>query len=205
MKVYGITQSSLAPERDLSDTIRCWAESGVDRVQIREKDLPARQVFELLRQVLEMPLPEGFELFVNERFDIALAAGAHGVHLGAGSLPVRLVRRKVGRRLCIGYSAHSVEEAVQAAKDGADFVTLSPIFETHSKPMNRPALGVEPLRRAADALGRTQLFALGGIDPQRAGRLRDSGVAGIALTGWLMQSSDPAATVQALKRALEED
>ncbi|MEE8536511.1 MAG: thiamine phosphate synthase [Acidobacteriota bacterium] len=205
MRVYAITQRSLAPGRDLASTIRRWAECGVDRVQIREKDLAARQVYDLARRVLERPVPEGFELFINERFDIALAAGAHGVHLGARSLPVRLVRRRVGGRLRIGYSAHTVDEAIRAARDGADLVTLSPIFATHSKPMNRPELGTGPLCRAVRGLGETPLFALGGINPERAVRLRGTGIAGVALTGCLMRSTDPAGTVSALRRALEGD
>ncbi len=205
MKVYGITQRSLAPHHGLAVTVRRWAESGVDLAQVREKDLGAREVYEIVRRILDAPLPERFELFVNERFDVALAAGAHGVHLGVRSLPVKLVRRRVGRRLRIGYSAHSVAEALQAERDGADLVTLSPVFPPHSKPASAPALGVEPLRQAARRLRRAELFALGGLDPGRARLLRGTGVAGIALTGNLMTSTDPTATVRSLRAALQEN
>jgi thiamine-phosphate pyrophosphorylase len=205
MKLYAITRRQLAPERDLASLVRSWAEAGVDLAQVREKDLPARQVYEIVRRILEPPLPTGFQLFVNERFDLALAAGAHGVQLGASSLPVRLVRRKVRARLRIGYSAHSVEEAVRAARDGADLVTLSPVFPTLSKRMEGPPLGIEPLRQAARRVLGAEVFALGGINAIRAGSLRGTEVAGVAGIAEFMRSADPAATVAALRRALAED
>lgn len=205
MKLYAITRRGLAPGRDLSAVVRSWAEAGVDMAQVREKDLPARQVHDLVRRILEPPLPEEFLLFVNERFDVALGAGAHGVHLGAASLPVRVVRRRVGRRLRIGYSAHSVEEAVAAAREGADLVTLSPVFPTLSKPMSGPPLGLEPLREAARRVRGAEVFALGGIDATRAALLRGTGIAGVAMIAEFMRSEDPERTVRELRRALGEE
>jgi len=202
MKLYAITRRQLAPGVDLVRLVRSWAEAGVEMAQLREKDLPVRKVFEMARQILQPPVPKGFRLFVNERFDVALGAGAHGVHLGAASPPVRLVRRQVGRRLRIAYSAHSVEEAQAAVRQGADFVTLSPVFPTRSKPMNGPPLGIEPVREAARRLGRTRVFALGGIDATRAKLLRGTGLAGIAMIAEFMRSDDPRRTANALRSAL---
>ncbi len=204
MKLYAITRRGLAPGCDLAVLVRGWAQAGVDMAQVREKDLPARQVYEIVRRILAPPLPEGFCLFVNERFDVALGAGAHGVHLGAAGLPVRLVRRKVGRRLRIAYSAHSVEEAAAAARDGADLVTLSPVFPTLSKPMTGPPLGLEPLREAARRVRGAEVFALGGIDATRAALLRGSGIAGAAMISEFMRSHDAARTVRTLRAALGE-
>jgi thiamine-phosphate pyrophosphorylase len=205
MKIYAITRRQLTPGRDLAPMVRSWAEAGVEMAQVREKDLPVREVYDLVRRILEPPLPRGFELFVNERFDVALAAGAHGVHLGVASLPVSVVRRKVGRRLRIGYSAHSVREAVEAARAGADVVTLGPVFRTLSKPMSGPPLGIEPLREAVRRVRGAEVFALGGIDESSARKLRGAGVAGVALIAALMRSEDPSATVRALRRALSGD
>lgn len=205
MKLYAITRRQLAPGRDLAAMVRAWAQAGVEMAQVREKDLPARQVYDLVRRIVEPPLPEGFLLFVNERFDVALGAGAHGVHLGAASLPVRAVRRSVGRRLRIGYSAHSVEEAAAAARDGADLVTLSPVFPTISKPMSAPPLGIEPLREAVRRVRGAEVFALGGIDAERAALLRGTGIAGVAMIAELMRSRDPRRTVRDLRRALGEE
>jgi thiamine-phosphate pyrophosphorylase len=202
MKLYAITRRQLVPGVDLVRLVRSWAEAGVDMAQLREKDLPARQVFNLARCILQPPVPEGFELFISERFDVALAAGAHGVHLGAAGPPVRRVRRRVGRRLRIAYSAHSVVEAQDAVRQGADFATLSPVFPTRSKPMRSPPLGVEPLREAARRVGRGRLFALGGIDTARAALLRGTGLAGIAMIAEFMRSNDPERTVRDLRAAL---
>jgi thiamine-phosphate pyrophosphorylase len=146
--------------------------------QVRERDLSARDATALVARVVEAT--QGRTLvFVNDRFDVALAAGAAGVHLTTTSLTIRAVRECVGLRLAIGVSTHSLAEVVDAYGGGADFAVCGPVFDTPSKRGMGAPLGLE---RFADATRATPLpvLALGGIDLESAPAAIAAGAAGIA-------------------------
>lgn len=150
------------------------AQAGIDLFQLREKDLPSRAAFELAAEMAQIFRSTQTRLLVNDRFDLALGAGAHGVHLTSRSMRAADVRRCVPVGFLIGVSTHSQEE-IALAEPGADFAVCGPLFEMPSK----PKLGLEKFSAFAHQTG-LPLIALGGITVENIHQLKNSGVAGIA-------------------------
>jgi thiamine-phosphate pyrophosphorylase len=168
-------------------------------VQLREKDLTARELFELGRAVLEVCRARGVPLLVNDRLDVALALGADGVHLGGGALSASDARR-VWPRAAIGVSCHSPEELRERAPC-ADFAVFGPVFPTPSKARYGPAVGTARLPEALAA--GVPLVALGGVDEARAPGLRRAGFDGIACVRAVFSAQDPGAAAAGLLSAFD--
>jgi len=169
---------------------------GLCAIHLREKDLGGRALLELARALRRVCDAAGQRLLVNDRLDVALAAGADGVHLPSAGLPPGEARRLLGPGALVGVSCHSAEDVVRARDGGASFATFSPLWDTPSKRAYGAPLGLAPLRAAA-ALG-LPLVGLGGVTPARAAEARGAGAAGVAVIRAWLEGPDPAAAVRAL-------
>lgn len=150
------------------------AAEGVEHIQIREKDLSARDLLQLVSKALA--IAGNSRILVNSRLDVALASGAHGIHLPSDSPAPSRMRAIAPDNFMVGVSCHSLEEVRQAAEEGADFVVFGPIFRT---PFKGPPQGLEALRTAASSVS-IPVLALGGVNAENALHCVEAGAAGVA-------------------------
>jgi thiamine-phosphate pyrophosphorylase len=160
--------------KDLLDCIARNVAGGVDYIQIREKDLTARELVELSARAVEIAAGSATRILVNDRADVVLAAGAHGVHLRSGSIPPDQIRRVLPVPFLIGVSCHSLDEVREA--QSADFLVFGPVFESPGK---GPPKGLAALARVA-AASPVPVFALGGVNQDNARACMEAGASGIA-------------------------
>jgi thiamine-phosphate pyrophosphorylase len=197
MRLYYITDSRQL-RGDLLAVIDRALRAGVDLVQIREKELSARELFELTRTVMELAPGSASKILVNARADVALAAGAHGVHLPAGSISTAEIRKVSPPGFVVGVSCHDRAEVRRAASDGADFVVFGPVFETSSKQAYGPPQGLKKLEETCRAAA-IPVLALGGVSVGNAAQCLAAGAAGLAGISLFQQAEDLAAVAAALR------
>ena len=180
------------------DHAAAWIAEGVELLQIRERELPVRQLAELTRKVLSLPNPHGTKILINDRADVAIACGAHGVHLRDGSVPPEIFARP---GFLVSMSCHGIADleetpplphghgseslslyravTVRERLRGADFILLAPIFKPLSKEDTRPVLGIEEIREIT-RISPIPVLALGGINAANARLCVAAGAAGVA-------------------------
>jgi thiamine-phosphate pyrophosphorylase len=192
--VYAITDRTQV-QRPLPEIVEAAFSAGFAGVMLREKDLPGGQLLDLATRVADVCRAFDRPLIVNDRLDVALAVPGAGAHVGARGMKIADARRLLGPERCLGYSAHEVNEALSALQDGADYVTLSPIFSSASKPDVKPR-GLALLEEGRRTLPEGRLLALGGIGASNIGSVRRAGAFGALVMGALMRADHPKAAAR---------
>ena len=187
----------------LLDLIKRAVDARVTLVQLREKRLSGRVLYELAAAAAELTRGTETRILVNDRADVALAAGCDGVHLTTTSLETAVVRRAFGERVLIGVSAHSLREAEAARDGGADFALFGPVFDTPSKRAYGPPLGLDALAVAARALAPFPLVAVGGVTQENAQVVLGSGARGVAAIRAFAEARNLKETLREINAAYE--
>jgi len=194
--VYLVTSGGLSMGRGTPDVIRRALDGGVRLVQLREKGVCDRELHRLAVEAREITARYRALLIINDRVDIALAAGADGVHLGQDDLPASIARRMCPD-LVIGVSTHTEEEAIAAQRDGASYVNIGPLFQTATKEWNSGFLGIEGLRRISRAVS-IPFTVMGGIKKEHVPALAGEGAKIIAVVTAITAAADPEAAAREL-------
>jgi thiamine-phosphate pyrophosphorylase len=199
-RLYVVTDRHEAAGRDLGEIVTAAAQGGAGAIQLREKDLSARDLYALGARLQAALAPYGVPLLINDRLDVALALDAAGVHLAGHSLPTAVARRVLGTGKLLGVSTHSVEEACCAAADGADFIVFGPVFTTPSKVAYGLPQGLQQLSTVVRAV-HIPVIAIGGIDHTNLQQVVQAGAYGVAMIRAVLAAPDPHKATQQLQAA----
>ena len=202
-RLYVVTDRHQTAGRPLAEVVAAAARGGVGAVQLREKDLSARELYDLGACLQEALSPYRVPLLINDRLDVALALDAAGVHLAGHSLPTRTARSMLGPDKLLGVSTHSLDAAHQAAEEGADFVVFGPVFATPSKLAYGPPQGLSQLAAVVRDVS-IPVLAIGGITPVNLPQVQQTGAHGVAMIRAVLAAPDPCAATQQLCRLLAE-
>ncbi len=195
-----VTDRHATGGRPLVDVVRAALEGGARLVQLREKDLDGGPLLGLAEELVREARRFDARVLVNDRIDVALAAGAAGVVLPADSFPTEAARRLLGPQALLSRSTHSPDEAEHAAREGCDFALFGPVFPTPSKATYGAPQGIERLSEACRAP--LPVYAVGGVTAANAAAARRAGAAGVALIREVMSANDPRRATAALLAVL---
>lgn len=199
--LYVVTDRSLTKGRPLEVVVDAALAGGAKAIQLREKDLSTRDLYELVERLLPIVRGRGACLLINDRVDLTLALPIDGVHLSRTSLPPAETRALLGPARLIGVSCHSLEEAIEAERGKADFIVFGPLFPTPSKAAYGPPVGLARLREVR-RLVRLPILGIGGITASNAASVMAAQADGTAVISAVMTADDPADTVSALLHAI---
>ncbi|MGH7198390.1 MAG: thiamine phosphate synthase [Candidatus Omnitrophota bacterium] len=195
-KLYVITDAEAAGKRPLAAVVQAAVEGGASVIQLRDKKARDEELVKTAERLLMITRPRGVPLIINDRVNVAKAAGADGVHLGQEDGSFEAARAALGEKAIIGRSTHSPEEALAAEAEGFDYVGIGPVFRTPTKPSTEP-VGLELVRFASRRLS-VPFVAIGGIDAGNLARVREAGAKSVAVVRAVMGAPDPRKAAEAL-------
>ena len=198
-KLYPITDARRSGLSHAEQVARL-AEGGATFVQLREKHLSPREFCREAERAVRVARERGVRLVVNDRVDIALAVGADGVHLGQDDLDPESARALLGPGSVVGYSTHSVEQAVAAARLPVSYIAIGPVFQTASKADPDPSVGLEGVRRVRAAAPDVPLVAIGGVTRENAPAVLGAGADAVAVISALLEQGGDPARISTLTR-----
>jgi thiamine-phosphate pyrophosphorylase len=198
--VYPVTCEELSEGRSNLEVLEAVIQGGTKIIQLREKEYQKKDLYHLALKFREMTAKAGVLLIINDHVDIALAVDADGVHLGQEDLPVQ-VAKKLAPELLIGASTHSLEQALQAEKDGADYVNIGPIFITKTKEGVESSLGPEAIARIRPQI-KVPFTVMGGINEKNIDQVLAEGARRVAMVTAITKAADIAASVRLLKEKI---
>jgi thiamine-phosphate pyrophosphorylase len=188
-RLFLVTDRHQTKGRPLVRLLQRVLTAAAPAIQLRERDLSARELVTLALELQVVTASRRSQLLINDRIDVALALEGVGIHLRNNSLPVSVARQVLGTQRLLGISVHAVEEAVQVESQGADYIVLGPIYETPSKQMFGPPLGIHTLERAC-RLVRLPIIGIGGVTAARAREMRRAGAFGVAVITAVLGAAD---------------
>ncbi len=203
-RLYVITDPKASRGRSDLQVAEAAIAGGADVLQLRDKEASSGRLYEVALQLRKLTRDAGIPFIVNDRLDIALAADADGVHVGKTDLPASVARKIMGPGRILGVSVDTVEEAVLAERDGADYLGVGPVFEARgTKPDAGPPLGVDRIARIRRRCG-LPIVAIGGINAENARTVREAGADAAAVISAVVSADDIAHAARRLKRILED-
>jgi thiamine-phosphate pyrophosphorylase len=198
LRLYLCTDRVLTLGRPITQAVEAAIAGGVTMVQLREKTASTREFYRIALEVYALTRRHHIPLVINDRLDIALAIGAEGLHLGRSDLPLSVARRLAGNRMFIGLSASTVEEALRAQAEGADYLGVGAVYPTGSKADAGEAIGLEGLAAIRAAVP-IPVAAIGGVNEANAAKVMEAGVAGIAVISGILSQPDIEAAARNLR------
>jgi thiamine-phosphate pyrophosphorylase len=199
-RLYGILDLSYVAPADVSRVARAMLDGGVDIVQLRAKNRAVEEIAGIAGVIHALTRERGVPLVINDHPDIARDVGAEGVHVGQDDLSVAQARQRAGANCFVGKSTHSIDQAVSAAQEGADYIGFGPLFATPTKPDYTP-IGTDDIREA-HARVHVPIFCIGGIKLNNLPQVIDAGARRAVIVSRLLQASDIAEYARAAKRLL---
>ena len=201
-KLYPITDRRLSGLSHAEQVARL-SDGGARVVQLREKNLSPREFYREAEEALRVARERGVRLVINDRADIALALGADSVHLGQDDMPPGAARSLLGDKAIVGFSTHSVAQAIEAARLPVDYVAIGPVFATSSKENPDAAVGLEGVARVRESVGQIYVVAIGGINEENARAVLDAGADSVAVISALLAPGDPSEITLRTRRFLD--
>ncbi|AQL42747.1 thiamine-phosphate diphosphorylase [Halorientalis sp. IM1011] len=201
---YLVTAEPISEGRSTTEIVEAAIAGGIDVVQLREKEMPARERYDLGLELRELTREAGVPLIVNDRIDLAAAVDADGVHLGDEDLPIAVAREQLGAGAVVGRSVSTPEAAREAERAGADYLGVGAVYPTNSKDTDPEGteIGLDRIEAVAEAVG-IPVVGIGGVKPDTAAAVIEAGADGVAVISAITAAEDPEVATRDLGAAVE--